>query len=37
LAANLAYVNSVLDESAAKARALARKVLARARLACGLD
>ena len=37
LAANLGPVNSVLEESAAKARALARKVLARARLACGLD
>ncbi len=37
LAANLAYVNGVLDQSAAKARALARTVLARARLACGLD
>jgi len=37
LAADIAYVNSVLDQSAAKARALARKVLARARLACGLD
>jgi tryptophanyl-tRNA synthetase len=37
LAANMAFVNSVLEESAAKARALARKVLARARLACGLD
>jgi tryptophanyl-tRNA synthetase len=37
LAANLAFVNSVLEESAAEARALARKVLARARLACGLD
>jgi tryptophanyl-tRNA synthetase len=37
LAANLAYVNGVLDQSAAKARALARRVLARARLACGLD
>ncbi len=37
LAANLAYVNGVLAQSAAKARALARAVLARARLACGLD
>jgi tryptophanyl-tRNA synthetase len=37
LAANLNYVNEVLADSAAKARALARKVLARARLACGLD
>ena len=31
------YVNGVLTESAAKARALADKVLARARLASGLD
>jgi tryptophanyl-tRNA synthetase len=37
LVADLAYVNGVLDQSAAKARALARTVLARARLACGLD
>jgi|ERR1700722_1864162 len=37
LAANLPYVNSVLDQSATKARALARRVLDRARLACGLD
>jgi tryptophanyl-tRNA synthetase len=37
LAANLPYVNSVLEGSAAKARALGRQVLARARLACGLD
>jgi tryptophanyl-tRNA synthetase len=37
LAANLPYVNGVLDQSAAKARALARRVLDRARLACGLD
>jgi tryptophanyl-tRNA synthetase len=37
LAANLDFVNRVLDESAAKARALARQVLKRARLACGLD
>jgi tryptophanyl-tRNA synthetase len=37
LAADLAYVNGVLDQSAAKARALARSVLARSRLACGLD
>jgi tryptophanyl-tRNA synthetase len=37
LAADIGYVNSVLENSAAKARALARKVLARARLACGLD
>src|SRR5580658_7830532 len=32
LAANLPYVNGVLDQSAAKARALARRVLDRARL-----
>ncbi len=37
LAADIAAVNAVLDESAKKARALARPVLARARLACGLD
>src|SRR6202012_1876001 len=37
LAANLPLVNSVLEQSAAKARALSRKVLSRARLACGLD
>lgn len=37
LAANPDYVNGVLTGSAAKARALAGKVLARARLACGLD
>jgi tryptophanyl-tRNA synthetase len=37
LVADLAYVNGVLEKSAAKARALARGVLARARLACGLD
>jgi tryptophanyl-tRNA synthetase len=37
LAADLGYVNTVLQESAAKARALARKTLSRARLACGLD
>jgi tryptophanyl-tRNA synthetase len=37
LAANLEFVNSVLEESAKKARALARPVLSRARLACGLD
>jgi tryptophanyl-tRNA synthetase len=37
LAANLDYVNAVLTDSAAKARVLARSVLARARLACGLD
>ena len=37
LASNLDAVNKVLDGSAEKARTLARKVLARARLACGLD
>jgi tryptophanyl-tRNA synthetase len=37
LTANLDFVNSVLEESAEKARALARPVLSRARLACGLD
>ncbi len=37
LAANLDYVNGVLTDSAAKAQVLARTVLARARLACGLD
>ena len=37
LAADTAYVDSVLEGSAIKARALARTVLARARLACGLD
>jgi tryptophanyl-tRNA synthetase len=37
LAANPDYVNGVLTGSAATARALAGKVLARARLACGLD
>jgi tryptophanyl-tRNA synthetase len=37
LAADPGYVNSVLTGSAAKARALAVNVLARARLACGLD
>ena len=37
LAANLQFVNSVLDESAKKARALSRPILSRARLACGLD
>jgi len=37
LAADLPSVNAVLEQSAAKSRALARKVLARARLACGLD
>jgi tryptophanyl-tRNA synthetase len=37
LAANLDFVNAVLTDSAGKARVLARSVLARARLACGLD
>lgn len=37
LAANIPDVEQVLKDGAAKARALARKVLARARLACGLD
>jgi tryptophanyl-tRNA synthetase len=37
LAADLDGVNQVLATSAEKARALARQVLARARLACGLD
>lgn len=37
LAANLDYVNSVLEQGAAKARSVARNVLARAKRACGLD
>jgi tryptophanyl-tRNA synthetase len=37
LAANHAFVEQVLKDGAEKARTLARKVLARARLACGLD
>jgi tryptophanyl-tRNA synthetase len=37
LAANPDYVNGVLIDGAARARSLAREVLARARLACGLD
>jgi tryptophanyl-tRNA synthetase len=37
LAANQEYVEQVLKEGAAKARALAVKVLTRARWACGLD
>jgi tryptophanyl-tRNA synthetase len=37
LVANPPYVEEVLKEGATKARALARKVLARARTACGLD
>ena len=37
LAANLDYVNQVLAEGASKARALAQKVLKRARKNCGLE
>src|SRR3954468_162125 len=37
LAANLDYVNSVLADGAARARALAQQVLKRAKLASGLD
>jgi len=37
LAANLDYVNGVLDTGAEKARGVARDVLARAKHACGLD
>jgi tryptophanyl-tRNA synthetase len=37
LAADPAYVDKILADSAAKARTLARQVLTRARLACGLD
>jgi tryptophanyl-tRNA synthetase len=37
LAANLDYVNQVLRDGAQKARAEATKVLARAKVACGLD
>ncbi len=37
LAANQEFVEQVLKEGAAKARVLAKKVLARARWACGLD
>ena len=37
IAANLDYVNQVLREGAQKARAEATKVLARAKVACGLD
>lgn len=37
LAANLDYVNGLLDQGAAKARSVARNVLARAKRACGLD
>ncbi|HEX3988438.1 MAG TPA: tryptophan--tRNA ligase, partial [Verrucomicrobiae bacterium] len=37
LVANPDYVNGVLADGAAKARAIARIVLSRARLACGVD
>ena len=37
LAANPAYVNGVLADGAAKARAIARPILKRARQACGLE
>jgi tryptophanyl-tRNA synthetase len=37
LVANPEYVEQILKEGAAKARALAKKVLTRARWACGLD
>jgi tryptophanyl-tRNA synthetase len=37
LAANLDHVNAILNDSAAKARTLAGKVLTRARKACGLE
>jgi tryptophanyl-tRNA synthetase len=37
LAANLDYVNQVLNEGAGRARAIAQKTLARAKIACGLD
>ncbi len=37
LAGNLDYVNQVLTDGAAKARAVATKVLQRAKQACGLD
>ncbi len=37
LAANLDYVNQVLDDGAEKARAGAQKTLKRAKVACGLD
>jgi tryptophanyl-tRNA synthetase len=37
LAANLDQVNAVLADGAVRARALAQKVLKRAKLACGLD
>jgi tryptophanyl-tRNA synthetase len=37
LAANLDYVNGVLSDGAANARTLARRVLKRARIACGLE
>ena len=37
LSANLDYVNQVLKEGATRAKAVARKVLNRAKLASGLD
>ena len=37
LAANLDYVHQVLNEGAGRARAIAQKTLARAKIACGLD
>jgi tryptophanyl-tRNA synthetase len=37
LAANLDYVNQVLNEGSEKARAVAQRTLKRAKLACGLD
>ena len=37
LAANLDYVNQVLNEGAVRARTIAQKTLARAKVACGLD
>jgi len=37
LAANLEFVNQVLDDGAARGRGIAQAVLKRAKLACGLD
>jgi tryptophanyl-tRNA synthetase len=37
LTSDLSYVNQLLTDSAAKARAIAKKVLTRARIACGLE
>ena len=37
LAANLDYVHKVLADGAARARSVARKVLQRAKVACGLE